>query len=289
MNEMMKTFENPAFGTVRVVLVENDPWFVARDVCDCLGLGNVSRAVDGLDDDEIMADKANITNSNVGMGGRPMTLVSEAGLYELIFKSRKPEAKAFRRWITHEVLPAIRKHGFYFTPQSMEAALANPQMLLDLFRKYLKRENEEALSGLEERLAAIEGKTAAVSRHNEALLGRLRADAPFTRAGRQLGSSSGYMDIGPAANWIRQNFNIDLGRNRLFLWLRNKGWFYKSAHNKCLPSVAGIQTGWFKIVKRTSVNRKGYATVYHVGRISETGALAIAHLLINEANMLPGV
>ncbi len=103
-----RLFAHPAFGQVRIVKDERtgEPWFVAKDVCDCLGLTDVSKTVSLLDDDE------RGTNSIRTPGGLQAVLsVSEPGLYSLILRSRKPEAKAFKRWITHEVLPAIRKTG----------------------------------------------------------------------------------------------------------------------------------------------------------------------------------
>lgn len=92
--------------------LEGEPWFVAADVCRALGLGNSSKAVMPLDDDE-----KGITNSNTLGGEQKMVIVSEPGLYSLIVRSRKPEAKAFKRWITHEVIPSIRKTGGYIAGQ----------------------------------------------------------------------------------------------------------------------------------------------------------------------------
>lgn len=104
----IKIFEAAAFGQVRVVDVDGEPWFVARDVCECLELTNTSQTLSYLDDDE----KGITTNDTPG-GQQEMSIVSEAGLYSLILRSRKPEAKAFKRWITHEVLPSIRRTGQY--------------------------------------------------------------------------------------------------------------------------------------------------------------------------------
>lgn len=106
--EGIKIFERQEFGQVRVVDVNGEPWFVARDVCECLELTNTSQTLSYLDDDE----KGITTNDTPG-GQQEMSIVSEAGLYSLILRSRKPEAKAFKRWITHEVLPSIRKTGQY--------------------------------------------------------------------------------------------------------------------------------------------------------------------------------
>lgn len=104
MNEL-KIFENPAFGKVRVVEQGGEPWFVAKDVCEALELSNTSMAINRLEDDER-------AKFNLGRQGSA-NVVNEYGLYNLVLASRKPEAKAFKRWITHEVLPAIRKTGGY--------------------------------------------------------------------------------------------------------------------------------------------------------------------------------
>jgi len=107
----LQIFENERFGKVRVVMRDSEPWFVAKDVCDCLELGNVSQALDGLDDDEKQQLETNIINPDVG--GRGTLIISEPGLYSLVLRSRKPEAKEFKRWVTHDVLPSIRQNGGY--------------------------------------------------------------------------------------------------------------------------------------------------------------------------------
>lgn len=105
MNEL-QVFENPAFGQVRTVTKDGEPWFVAADVCRALEHSNVTVALDRLDDDE----KAKF---NLGLRGGDTGCVNEPGLYSLVLGSRKPEAKNFKRWITHEVIPSIRKTGSY--------------------------------------------------------------------------------------------------------------------------------------------------------------------------------
>jgi len=102
----LQIFENERFGKVRVVMRDGEPWFVAKDVCDCLELGNSREAISRLDEDE----KGVISNDTPG-GTQDMSIISEAGLYSLVLGSRKPEARGFKRWITHDVLPDLRKHG----------------------------------------------------------------------------------------------------------------------------------------------------------------------------------
>jgi hypothetical protein len=117
MNEM-QIFEKPEFGQIRTTTVDGEPWFVAVDVCRALEVGNSRQAVARLDDDE----KGVISTDTLG-GRQDVSIINEPGLYTLVLGSRKPEAKAFKRWITHEVLPSIRKTGAYATDSRlMEAA-----------------------------------------------------------------------------------------------------------------------------------------------------------------------
>lgn len=105
---------------VRVIDRDGDPWFIAKDACDVLGLDNVGQALAGLDDDE----RGFITIADGTPGNPNRAIVSEPGLYSLILRSRKPEARAFKRWVTHEVIPSIRKTGSFAVPESREQLLA---------------------------------------------------------------------------------------------------------------------------------------------------------------------
>ena len=105
---------------------QNEPWFLAMDVCKILGLNNTTWAIAGLDDDE----KSKVSRTNLGLKpGKPMPIINEYGLYRLVLRSDKQEAKEFQRWVTHEVLPDIRKHGAYFTPSKLVEVLQSPESL----------------------------------------------------------------------------------------------------------------------------------------------------------------
>ena len=104
----LQIFQNNVFGQVRVVEQDGEPWFVAKDVCNCLELSNSRKALSRLDDDE-----KGVTLSDTLGGKQEMATVNEYGLYSLVLSSRKPEAKEFKRWITHEVIPSIRKYGSF--------------------------------------------------------------------------------------------------------------------------------------------------------------------------------
>ena len=115
------SFENKI--TVRIIVLNNHPWFVAADVCEILNLTNTTKAISNLDDDE-----KGLTNSYTLGGNQDLSIISESGLYALILRSRKPEAKKFRKWVTSEVLPAIRKTGAYIHAPAMHPAITPEQL-----------------------------------------------------------------------------------------------------------------------------------------------------------------
>ena len=110
--EAMQIFQNEEFGSVRTLTIDNKPWFVAVDICRALDIGNPTQALTRMDEDEKMTLYSN--------EGHLLNVVNEAGLYTLILSSRKPEARRFKRWITHEVLPSIYKYGMYATKSTLE-------------------------------------------------------------------------------------------------------------------------------------------------------------------------
>jgi prophage antirepressor-like protein len=112
---------------VRTVQKDGEPWWVLKDVCEILGLGSPHKVFERLDEDE----KGRNLIPTLG-GGQEMTVINESGLYNVILRSDKPEAKPFRKWVTSEVLPAIRKYGAYMTPETLEAAILNPDMMIRL-------------------------------------------------------------------------------------------------------------------------------------------------------------
>ena len=135
MNNNLMIFENLEFGAVRSILIDGDPWFVAADVCKALEIEKTNRALSRLDDDEKGAHSVSTP------GGRQrMSIISESGLYSLILGSRKPEVRAFKRWITHEVIPSIRKHGASMTDSLLDALEAHPEAVPEYLNR-LRSEN----------------------------------------------------------------------------------------------------------------------------------------------------
>lgn len=127
MNELI-IFNNPEFGEIRTVEVNGEPWFVGKDVATALGYKNPQEAVRNHVDDEEKGVSEILTPG----GKQTVPVINESGLYSLALSSKLPDAKRFKRWITSEVIPSIRKHGAYMTPETLEAAIMNPDIMIRL-------------------------------------------------------------------------------------------------------------------------------------------------------------
>ena len=131
----LKIFENEQFGRVRTLQIENEPYFVAKDVAEILGYSDTNQAIRmHVDEEDKLTRDFNWSGQN-----RQMYIINESGLYSLILKSKLPQARQFKRWVTNEVLPSIRKHGAYMTSETLEQALTSPDFLIKLATK-LKEE-----------------------------------------------------------------------------------------------------------------------------------------------------
>lgn len=148
MDNKIEVFKNEQFSEVRTILIGSEPWFVAVDVCNALDIGNPSQAISRLDDDEKVTLTTNEGHSGKLGGAQMLNVISEAGLYSLILKSRKPEAKAFKRWITHEVIPTIRKTGGYMTDSLLERIQKEPAVIMEFAQALIREKNRvKALEG----------------------------------------------------------------------------------------------------------------------------------------------
>ena len=143
-NTSLQVFNSEDFGNVRALAINGEPWFVAKDVCDALGLSNPRSSIALLDDDE-----KGVHTVDTPSGNQDMAIITEGGLYSLIMRSRKPEAKSFKRWVTHDVLPSIRRHGMYATPQTVEDMLADPDTMIQTL-KALKAERQRSAALMED-------------------------------------------------------------------------------------------------------------------------------------------
>jgi anti-repressor protein len=250
----LTVFENNAFGSVRVIAREGQPWFVAKDVSDCLEIGNTTEALRGLDDDEKFTLSNPEGNPRAGIP-LEMNIISEPGLYSLILRSRKPEAKAFKRWITHEVIPSIRRHGMYATPQTVEAMLDVPDTTIKI------------LTALKEERA-----------QRQALEARAEADRPKVVFAESIEVAKTSILVGEMAKLIKQATGHDVGQNRFFDWLRDNGYLHKSGSQRNMPTQRSIEAGWMEIKEGARIGSSGECHMTRTTKITGRGQIYFVNL-----------
>lgn len=251
MNEL-KVFENPEFGRVRTVSVDNEPWFFAKDVCDALSIAT-NHVRESLDEDEV----SNLRSTEIGpeFGGKAPLIVSEAGLYSLILKSRKPEAKAFKRWITHEVIPAIRKTGGYHVPQSPAEQMAQGI----LAAQKLLAERDATIAKQNEQIAVLTPKG-------------IFADA--------VTASKTSILVGGLAKLIKQQ-GIDIGQKRLFAWMRENGFLIKSGTEKNMPTQRAMDMKLFEVKEGSFVDGNGVNRITRTTKVTGKGQIYFVNKFLN--------
>ena len=137
----LQPFNNPEFGTIRTLEKDNEAWFVGKDVAEALGYGNPRQALASHVD---VDDRDTVQNLDAIGRKKEMTIINESGLYSLVLSSKLPNAKKFKRWVTNEVLPSIRKHGMYATAQTIETMLADPDNAIRMLTA-LKEERDKRI------------------------------------------------------------------------------------------------------------------------------------------------
>lgn len=234
MNEL-QIFKNAEFGQIRTVTINNEPYFVASDICKALELSNPTVALERLDEDER-------SKFNLGRQGEA-NIVNEYGLYNLILASRKKESKRFKRWITHEVIPSIRKTGGYIAGQETMTDA-------ELMAKALLVANKQ----IEQRNKQIE---------------EMQPKAIFADA---VSASKTSILIGDLAKIICQN-GIQIGQKRLFEWLRQNGYLIKSGSSKNMPMQRYVEQGLFEVKESNVCNPDGSVRVTKTTKITGKGQL----------------
>lgn len=244
MNEL-KIFENPAFGKVRVVEQGGEPWFVGKDVAEILGYSNTPKAIrDHVDDEDKLAERIVLSGQN-----REVAIINESGLYSLILSSKMPKAKEFKRWVTAEVLPAIRKTGGYIagSEKMSDAELMAKAVLV-------------AQATIKERDARI--------KELESDTQRMKPKEIFADA---VSASDQTILIGDLAKLIKQNGH-DIGQKRMFEWLRNNGYLIKrqgADYNS--PTQRAMELGLFRIKETAVTHSDGHVTVSKTVKVTGKG------------------
>jgi len=245
MNNSIQRFDFKG-AALRTLTDENgEPWFVAKDVCDILELNNITEALRPLDDDE----KTNFRNSEVAQnGGRAPIIISEPGLYKLIMRSRKPEAKEFQRWVTHEVLPQIRKTGGYIPTSESDSDEDIMARAVLVAQKTIERKNQQ-----------LQAKDA-----------QIKVLEPKARFADAVAASDGTCLVGELAKMLRQN-GMDIGQNRLFRLLQADGYLGKSGSNRNVPTQRAMDLGLFRIKETTVTHADGHTTVSRTPKVTGKG------------------
>jgi prophage antirepressor len=247
MNNELQIFKNEEFGQVRTVLVNNEPYFVGKDVAEILGYAKPLNALaTHVDEDDSL--KQGLIDS---MGRKQETIViNESGLYSLILSSKLPTAKKFKRWVTSEVLPSIREHGAYMTPETIESVLLSPDTLIKLAQN-LKDEQEK----------------------RKAAEAQLAADRPKVIFSDAVSVSHTSILIGDLAKILKQN-HIDMGQRRLFDWMREHGYLIKrkgADYNS--PSQRAMEQGLFEIKETVITHADGHTSISKTTKVTGKGQI----------------
>lgn len=255
MNNEIKVFSNEEFGSIRRVEVDGEFWLVGKDVAAVLGYSNPRKALADHVDEE---DKG-VTKCDTLGGTQDMTVINESGLYSLVLSSKLPYAKKFRRWVTSEVLPSIRKHGAYMTQETLEAAILNPDYLLKVATA-LKAETDK----------------------RKALEAKVSADAPKVLFADSVAASSSTVLVGELAKIMRQN-GVDMGERRLFRWMRDNGYLIKrNGTDYNMPTQASMEQGLFRI-KETVINHSdGHTSVSKTPKVTGKGQTFFLNKFLGE-------
>ena len=225
MNEI-KIFDNPEFGKVRTMEINGEPYFVGKDVAEILGYTKARNAIASHVDSEDKKDAP--IQGDLG-GTQEMTVINESGLYSLILSSKLPKAKEFKRWVTSEVLPSIRKHGAY----AVDELLNDPEFAIKTFTA-LKEERERS----------------------KRLSEQIEADKPKVIFADSVSAAKSSILIGDLAKLLKQN-GINIGQNRLFEWLRQNGYLIKDGTSKNMPTQRAAEMGLFEVKVSTVNNPDG--------------------------------
>ncbi|MEE1373456.1 MAG: phage antirepressor KilAC domain-containing protein [Parolsenella sp.] len=242
MNEI-QTFSNNHFGTIRAVRDEDgEPMFVAKDVAVILGYRDAEKLTRRLEEDE----KGTRSVGTPG-GEQQMAVITEPGLYSAILGSRVPNARAFKRWVTHEVLPALRRDGGYMVArdETPEQTMARAVLLA-----------QQTIDRQKSRIAGLEAE-------NE----EMRPKALFADA---VAASDGTCLIGEFAKMLRQN-GVDIGQNRLFAMLREDGYLGKVGQNRNVPTQRSMELGLFRIKETAITHSDGHVTINRTPKLTGKG------------------
>ena len=247
MNEL-QIFNNEEFGKIRTVTIDNEPWFVGKDVATALGYSNSRKALA----DHVQEDDKGVTKCDTLGGKQDLTTINESGLYALIFGSKLESAKRFKHWVTSEVLPSIRKTGGYDVKQPQGKELLALAVL-------------EAQKTIEEQTAQIEEMK------------------PHAILGQAITTANTSILVGDLAKILRQN-GVDIGAQRLFGWMRENGYLIKRKGSDWnLPTQKSMDMGLFEIKESVHIDGNGCNKISRTPKVTGKGQQYFINKFLSKA------
>lgn len=235
---------------VRTVIINNEPYFVGKDIADILGYQRADNAIrNHVDEEDKLTHRFSASGQN-----RNMTIINESGLYSLILSSKLPQAKEFKRWVTSEVLPTIRKNGMYATDELLD----NPDFAIAALQKL--KEEREAKKQLE---------------------AQIEADRPKVIFSDAVSASHTSILVGEFAKIMRQN-GADMGQNRMFAWLRENGYLIsRKGSDRNMPTQKSMELGLFEIKETTINHSDGHISISKTPKITGKGQLYFTEKILS--------
>lgn len=235
---------------VRTVIINNEPYFVGKDIADILGYQRADNAIrNHVDEEDKLTHRFSASGQN-----RNMTIINESGLYSLILSSKLPQAKEFKRWVTSEVLPTIRKNGMYATDELLD----NPDFAIATLQKL--KEEREAKKQLE---------------------AQIEADRPKVIFSDAVSASHTSILVGEFAKIMRQN-GADMGQNRMFAWLRENGYLIsRKGSDRNMPTQKSMELGLFEIKETTINHSDGHISISKTPKITGKGQLYFTEKILS--------
>lgn len=235
---------------VRTVIINNEPYFVGKDVAEILGYTNPRQALKNHVDE----DDKGVSKCDTPGGKQDLVIINESGLYSLILSSKLPQAKEFKRWVTSEVLPTIRKNGMYATDELLD----NPDFAIAALQKL--KEEREAKKQLE---------------------AQIEADRPKVIFSDAVSASHTSILVGEFAKIMRQN-GADMGQNRMFAWLRENGYLIsRKGSDRNMPTQKSMELGLFEIKETTINHSDGHISISKTPKITGKGQLYFTEKILS--------
>lgn len=255
LTNQIQVFDSPQFGAIRTIAREGSPLFCLADVCKAVGLTNPSSVKQRLDPEDVQLIDLHALNSVEGTGNGLTNFVTESGFFDILLQSSSPEVKPFRKWVTSEVLPSIRKDGGYIMTSKEDSPEEIMARAILLAQTTIERQRQ--------RVQQLEAESAS----KDSAIAEMKPKAIFADA---LAASDKSILVGELAKILRQN-GIEMGQNRLFRYLRENGYLCTKGECYNQPSQKSLEMGLFEIKKTVVMKPNGDSIITTTSKVTAKG------------------